>query len=181
MPELASGLILAGGQGRRMGGRDKGLVEYQGRALVDHVIARIRPQVNELLISANRNTEVYARRGYPVLADSLPGFQGPLAGVLEGLRVARNDWLLCVPCDMPNLPQDLLARMMQVATGFSIVIAIDDERSHPAVMLIRRSLATELEAFIQSGQRAMHKFQTQIGFASTRFEQAQMQNVNRLD
>lgn len=181
MHELVTGLILAGGQGSRMGGRDKGLVEYQGKALIDHVLGCIAPQVDEVLISANRNTEEYARRGYPVVADSLPDFQGPLAGVLEGLKAAHHDWVLTVPCDMPHFPSDLLARLMIGRNACPVVIAQDVIRTHPAVMLIRRSLAADLAAYLQSGQRAVHRFQSQAGFAAVSFDAAQMQNINTPD
>ncbi len=166
-----------------MGGRDKGLIElagYAGGALVDHVIARIAPQVDELLISANRNMDDYAARGYPVISDTLPGFQGPLAGVLQGLKHARHEWVLTVPCDMPNLPGDLCARLLQARADKPIVIAVDAGRSHPAVMLIRRNLATALADYLQGGQRAVHRFQSQVGFATACFEAAQMQNINHL-
>lgn len=175
-----TGLILAGGQGSRMGGRDKGLVDYQGKAFIDHVIARIAPQVGELLISANRNLEEYASRGYVALADTLPGFQGPLAGVLAGLQAARHEWMLTVPCDMPNLPVDLVARLMAGRSSAPIVIAEDESRTHPAVMLIHKKLAADLAAYLQSGQRAVHRFQAQAGFAAVRFDAAEMQNINSL-
>ena len=180
MREHVTGLILAGGQGSRMGGRDKGLVEYQGKSLIDHALGCIAPQVDELLISANRNLEEYARRGYPVMADKLPDFQGPLAGMLEGLKAAHHDWVLTVPCDMPHLPADLLSRLMMGRNSKPVVIAEDDVRTHPAVMLIRRSLVVDLAAYLHSGQRAIYKFQNQVGFASVRFDAAQMQNINHL-
>jgi molybdenum cofactor guanylyltransferase len=178
--EPVTGLILAGGQGSRMGGRDKGLVDYRGRPLIDHVIERIAPQVDELLISANRSQDEYASRGYAVLADKLPGFQGPLAGVLEGLRAARHDWVLTVPCDMPDLPADLLARLLAGKRTEPIVIAEDESRTHPAIMLIRKNLTADLAAYLQSGQRAVHRFQAQMGFAAVRFDAAGMQNINSL-
>jgi molybdopterin-guanine dinucleotide biosynthesis protein A len=180
MRESVTGLILAGGQGSRMGGRDKGLVAYQGNPLIDHVLGSIAPQVDEVLISANRNLEDYARRAYPVVSDTLAGFQGPLAGVLEGLRIARHDWVLTVPCDMPHLPGDLCARLMHARADKSIVIAVDAERSHPAVMLIQRSLAIALADYLQGGHRAVHKFQSQVGYATACFDAAQMQNINSI-
>lgn len=175
-----TGLILAGGQGSRMGGRDKGLVTCRGRALVDHAIERIAPQVGELLISANRNIEEYAQRGYRVITDTLPDFQGPLAGVLAGLQAAHNEWVLTAPCDMPYLPGDLAARLMAAARDTLIVAARDDIRTHPAVMLIRTSLAQDLAAYLQSGKRSVHGFQESVGFASENFDAAAMANINTL-
>lgn len=125
-------LILCGGRGSRMGGVDKPLELFQGRPLVHHVLDRIAPQVQgRVLISANRHPAVYERFGYPVLADSLSDFQGPLAGLLAGLSflrsaqqrpgdspVANNDqWVLCVSGDSPWLPLDLLQRLAAGLTG----------------------------------------------------------------
>ena len=173
-----TGLILAGGQGSRMGGRDKGLVPYRGRLLVDHVIGRVASQVDELLISANRNIDDYARRGHKVLADTLPGFQGPLAGVLAGLQAASNEWVLTVPCDMPHLPEDLVRRLLEARQELAIVIAEDGARTHPAVMLIHTSLAQRLAAYLASGKRSVHGFQEAVGFATARFDPAGMVNIN---
>lgn len=164
-----------------MGGRDKGLVAYRDRPLIDHVIERIAPQVDELLISANRNLDEYARRGYRVLTDALPDFQGPLAGVLVGLQAAQPGWLLVVPCDMPHLPGDLAARLMAVAQGRSLVAAEDSARSHPAVMLIHTSLAGKLAAYLQGGKRSVHGFQENVGFATASFAAADMVNINTLE
>lgn len=176
-----TGLILAGGQGSRMGGRDKGLVEYQGRLLIDHVIERVAPQVDELLISANRNLGEYAQRGYRIVTDALPDFQGPLAGVLAGLRAASHEWVLTVPCDMPHLPDDLAARLLVATQDNSIVVAEDGARTHPAVMLIHTGLAENLAAYLQDGRRSVHGFQESAGFSTIRFDEAAMQNINSLD
>jgi len=110
-PAEITGLVLAGGRGQRMGGVDKGLQPWQGRALVDHALARLVPQVSHVLISANRHLESYAMRGWPVLVDTADDFPGPLAGVLAGLRAASTPWLAVVPCDAPRLPADLVARL----------------------------------------------------------------------
>lgn len=176
-----TGLILAGGEGRRMGGRDKGLVEYKGRPLIDHVIQRLAPQVDELLISANRNLGNYGQRGYPVIIDDLPDFQGPLAGILAGLQRARHEWVLTVPCDMPHLPGDLAPRLWAAANGNQIVVATDASRSHPAVMLIHASLAQKLAEYLKTGKRSVHGFQESIGFATVSFDARDMVNINTLD
>lgn len=176
-----TGLILAGGQGSRMGGRDKGLVAYRGRPLIDHVIERIAPQVDELLISANRNLAEYAQRGYRIVTDTLPDFQGPLAGILAGLQAASHEWVLTAPCDMPRLPADLAARMLAATQGHFIVVAKDDARTHPTVMLIHTSLTERLEAYLQDGKRSVHGFHESAGFASVGFDAADMANINSLD
>lgn len=175
-----TGLILAGGQGSRMGGRDKGLVEYRGMALIDHVIQYLAPQVDELLVSANRNLGDYAKRGYPVITDTLPDFQGPLAGVLAGLQRAKHEWVLTVPCDMPHLPIDLAERLFAAIQGCKIVVAADASHPHPAVMLIHTSLADRLFAYLNSGKRSVHGFQESVGFVAVCFEATEMQNINSL-
>ena len=164
-----------------MGGRDKGLVEYRGLPLVDHAINCLAPQVDELLISANRNLGEYAARAYPIIVDELPDFQGPLAGILAGLQRARNEWVLTVPCDMPYLPNDLAMRLYSSINGTMIVVAGDGERSHPALMLVHKSLTMRLVDYLNSGKRSVHGFQESVGFVSVRFDAAEMQNINTLD
>jgi molybdopterin-guanine dinucleotide biosynthesis protein A len=112
------GLILAGGRGTRMGGRDKGLQLLHGRPLVEHVAQRLRPQVSRLLISANRHVDQYARFADQVLTDATPDFPGPLAGILEGLYVLDSQALmhgalLVAPCDSPFVPLNLAQRLAQ--------------------------------------------------------------------
>jgi molybdopterin-guanine dinucleotide biosynthesis protein A len=175
-----TGLVLAGGQGSRMGGRDKGLVPYHGKALVDHVIERIAPQVDELLISANRNLDDYAQRGYRVLTDTLPDFPGPLAGVLAGLQASSHEWVLVVPCDMPHLPGNLVERLVAASQGFAVVVADDGVRTHPSVMLIHTRLGKALAGYLASGKRSVHGFQEGAGFAKAGFDQADMANINTL-
>jgi len=109
--KAVTGLILAGGQARRMSGEDKGLVDLAGRPMVERVIEALRPQVGSLLLSANRNLDRYAAYGYPVVADELDGFQGPLAGVLSALRSVATEFMVAVPCDAPCLPPDLVQRL----------------------------------------------------------------------
>lgn len=106
-----TGVILAGGRGRRMGGVDKGLLELRGRPLAAWVAERLAPQVDELLVSANRNGERYAAIGYRVVGDRIPGFAGPLAGLHAALKVAAHQLVATVPCDSPFLPADLVLRL----------------------------------------------------------------------
>src|SRR4030095_5024338 len=110
--ENVTGLILAGGRGERMGGADKGWAVYEGRPLIISVVERFAPQVGPLLISANRNVELYAALA-TVVEDDIAAvngevFAGPLIGVLSGLRRARTEWMAIVPCDAPRLPDNLV-------------------------------------------------------------------------
>lgn len=148
-------VILAGGEGRRMGGIDKGLVPFKGKPLVEHVLARIAPQCDTVLISANRSQEYYGEYGYPVLADTLPDFPGPLAGILTALETIDSGLLLAVPCDTPLLPADLVERLADAldAQQADIAIPFDGARVHAAILLMRRSVAADLRDYLLSGER----------------------------
>jgi len=161
-PPRITALILAGGQGRRMGGEDKGLLQLGGRPLFRHVIDRLQGQVDQILISANRHLAEYGRAGYPVLADTLQGYQGPLAGILTALQALDDGLLLVVPCDSPNLPLDLVQRLYQQAGVNHAAIAHDGQRLQPLFALLPRSLAAALEAYLASGQHQVsHWFEQQ--------------------
>lgn len=163
-PMRLTGLLLAGGQGTRMGGRDKGLQPLHGEPLALHVARRLAPQVDTLLISANRNLEAYEALGAPfgarIVSDALPDFPGPLAGILAGLRAAQTDLVLAVPCDAPNLPPDLAAALLQPLDAAGAQIATVTTRSasgevslHPVFALLRRSLADDLDRYLAAGER----------------------------
>jgi len=153
--EAVTALLLAGGRATRMGGQDKGLIEVAGRPLAAHVLTAVAPQVAGLLINANRHAEAYAALGAPVVADSLGGYLGPLAGVLAGLEAARTDLVATVPCDSPFVPGDLVARLHAglTAAEADIAVAHDGERRQPVFMLLRRSLAPDLRRWLQAGGR----------------------------
>ncbi|MDY0748203.1 molybdenum cofactor guanylyltransferase MobA [Paucibacter sp. R3-3] len=150
-----TGLILAGGRGSRMGGVDKGLQLLDGRPLAGHVLARLRPQVDVVMVSANRNAEAYAALGCQVVADADNSFSGPLSGLLAGLRACSSDWLLSAPCDAPLLPADLaawLAATIDDSTDIAVPLTADG-RLQPVFCLLRRSLSAELERYLNDGGR----------------------------
>ncbi len=179
-----TGLILAGGAGRRMGGADKGLLDYQGRPLVAHVIARLAPQVDHLLISANRNPEIYASFGYPLVSDAQPDYPGPLAGLAAGLAVCPTEWLVCVPCDCPALPLDLVKRLLVAAQDRSVTIAVATTggRMQPTFQLCRRSLLPALLAFLSSGERRVGDWcRTQVAIEVEFVDTSAFRNLNSPD
>ncbi len=158
-----TGMILAGGEGRRMGGRDKGLEPFAGLPLVGHVVKRLEGQVAELLINANRNADAYRFFADRVIADLVMdgaegGFKGPLMGIYSGLRAAKTPWLLVAPCDSPALPDDLVARMVQGIGQHDIAVAFDGERLHPVVALLRTSLADDLATTLAEGERKIDRW-----------------------
>jgi molybdenum cofactor guanylyltransferase len=159
MSEKITGLILAGGQGRRMGGQDKGLIPYAGKPLIEHVLATFSSQVDELFISANRNLSSYASYGYPVLSDDeslqLPAYSGPLTGIATALKACQTEWLACIPCDALSLPENLVARLYQTAqsSASQLVIVDDGERQQPLYNLIHQDLYADLSSYLLSGER----------------------------
>lgn len=153
-----TGMILAGGEGRRMGGRDKGLEPFAGTPLVEHVSLRLRGHVAELLINANRNIDAYRPYADRVIEDAEGGFQGPLMGIYSGLREAKTPWLLIAPCDSPALPRDLVTRLVAGVSHNDIGVAFDGERLHPVVALIRTELADDLHAALAAGERKIDRW-----------------------
>lgn len=158
MPHTAppiSGIILAGGRARRMANQDKGLIDLAGRPMIDYVIQALRPQVDELLINANRNLIQYRQFGCQVVPDQIPDFAGPLAGVAAGLETARHDLLLSVPCDGPWLPHDLVNRLfLQLQTEQAdLCVVHDGQRLQPVYGLFRRQLAADIRSFLAAGDR----------------------------
>lgn len=157
VPERAAitGVVLAGGEGRRMGGVDKGWVDLAGRPLVERVLAALRPQAGPLLVSANRSLAAYRGLGVPVVTDRLAGGLGPLAGIHAALAAAETDYLLAAPCDTPCLPPDLGARLGRAlaAAGAAIAAAEVAGRLQPLHVLIRADLADDLAAALAAGVR----------------------------
>jgi molybdopterin-guanine dinucleotide biosynthesis protein A len=178
--ERVAAVVLAGGQGRRMGGADKGLVEYRGRPLVEWVLAVLSPQVGGLVISANRNFEAYAAYGHRVLPDTLPGHPGPLAGVLAALDAVTADWLLVVPCDTPHLPADLAVRLLDAARRQNAVLAVaaDAARVHHSCFIVRCDQRDHLAAYLARGERAVRHWQAGLASATAVFDAACFANVN---
>ncbi|MEW6118954.1 MAG: molybdenum cofactor guanylyltransferase MobA [Pseudomonadota bacterium] len=182
MPDAdLAAVILAGGRGRRMGGADKGLVDYRGRPLVAWVLDALAPQLGEIVISANRNLDRYAATGHRVLPDTLPDFPGPLAGVLAAMRAVSASWLLVVPCDTPHLPPDLAARLLAAARADDTILAVaaDDARTHPTCFVARTDLVDDLAATLARGERAVHRWQAAHHPAVVQFDAAGFANFNR--
>lgn len=182
MADAVTGLILAGGEGRRVGGADKGLLEYRGKPLVAHAIERFAPQVDRLLISANRNFDVYRAYGYPVLSDASIERHGPLAGIAAGLAACTTHWLAVVPCDCPALPADLVARLMAGVGAAFLAIAATSEGAQPTFLLCRRELLPTIEARLAAGERKLRAWCRDQGAVEVNFpDAAAFRNLNTLD
>ena len=183
-----TGLILAGGRGSRMGGVDKGLQRYRGRPLAAHALDRLRPQVGRLMVNANRNLEAYRAMGVAVWPDEVPDYPGPLAGMLAGLSHCETGLMATVPCDTPNFPSDLVARLAQGLASADADIAVAYTRAgeelfaHPVFCLMKTSLKEALAEFISAGERKTGFFAR--GQRNTRVvfdHEAEFFNINTLD
>ncbi len=175
-------LVLAGGKGRRMGGRDKGLLPFGDKPLVGHVLDAIAPQVGALLISANRNQADYRRFGYPVLADPLDDFQGPLAGFLAGLEQMQTAYLLTLPCDGPVVVDDLAGRLASglTAADAEIAVAHDGRRLQPVYALLHRRVLPGLRIALQEGERKIDRWYPRNRWVTVDFSDVpeQFDNIN---
>jgi molybdopterin-guanine dinucleotide biosynthesis protein A len=167
-----TGVIFAGGQGRRMGGVDKGLVALDGRPLVAHVVERLAPQVGALVINANQNRDRYAAFGYPVVADVVPDFAGPLAGLHAGIAAAATPYIVTSPCDSPFLPLDLVGRLAAAfdAQPIDVAVARTFDQPHPVFSLVRADVRAHLEAFLHGGGRKIDAWYATLRVVEVRFD-----------
>ena len=178
-----TGIILAGGQGRRMGGVDKGLQPLRGRPMVAWALERLAPQVDEILLNANQNTEAYAQFGYRVVPDALGGFAGPLAGLHAGLTAAAHPLAVSVPCDSPFLPLDLVLRLKERLSNNQVAVAKTGEQPHPVFALVRRSVLPHLEAFLAGGGRKIDAWYATLAVVEVSFDDQPdaFRNINTLE
>lgn len=186
-----SAVILSGGRATRMGGLDKGLVKLQGKPLVQHVIERIQPQVDELFINANRELGVYQSFGIPVFKDEQADFIGPLAGFYIGLSQAKHPYLLTVPCDSPYLPMHIAHRLYRDLTELNVDIAVakSDGETHPVISLCKTSTLPSLISAIQAGERKVSAWQKSLRYTEVTFDDCAeaftnlntLQDIARLD
>ena len=180
-----TGVILAGGQGRRMGGVDKGLKVLRGKPLVQWAIERLEPQVDELLINANQNLETYEHLGYRVIPDEIGGFAGPLAGLQRGLTEARHPLVATTPCDSPFLPRDLIARLYAALSreNAEIAVAKTGDQPHPVFCLCRKQVLDGLNAFLAAGGRKIDAWYAKLNVVEVAFnDQAEaFSNINTPD
>ncbi len=182
--EHITGLILAGGLGRRMGGRDKGLQPFRGRPMAAWAIERLAPQVDALLINANQNLEAYAAFGYPVVPDRIAGFAGPLAGLHTGLLASETPLLVTAPCDSPFLPDDLVEKLNAalVAAGADIAVAKTGDQPHPVFSLVRREVLGGLTSFLEAGGRKVDAWYAALKVVEVPFaEERAFANINTLE
>ncbi len=187
-PEDITGLVLCGGRGSRMGGVDKGLQNFKGVPLALHAMLRLRPQVGDLLINANRNLAAYESLGVPVWPDPMGDYAGPLAGWLAGLEHCSTPYMVTVPCDTPNFPTDLVTRLAQAleAEGAEMAMAATNEggqvQPQPVFCLMRSELMESLVAAMQAGERKIDRWTARHRCAQVVFDDAEaFFNANTAD
>ncbi len=180
MHEEITGIILAGGRATRMGGEDKGLIQIAGIPLYQYVLSRLRPQIGQIAISANRNQACYGESGLPIVSDLTPDFSGPLAGMLAGLKHATTEWVVFVPCDVPDFPATLVDQLWQQKGNSLAAYASDGERAHPTLALLHTSLAPQLKEYLARGERKLMLFLDAAGARQIIFSghQAAFHNLN---
>jgi molybdopterin-guanine dinucleotide biosynthesis protein A len=183
-----TGIILAGGLGRRMSadgrGLDKGLQRFRGRPMAAHAIERLLPQVGLVAINANRNADQWAALGLPVFCDRIPDFAGPLAGLHAAMAFATTPWLMTVPCDSPFLPHDLVIRLARAAADNTAQVAVarTGDQPHPVFALVKRSLEPDLAAFLASGRRRIDAWYAPLRVAEVDFaDEHAFVNLNTAD
>jgi len=166
-----TGVILAGGRGRRLGGADKGLVQLAGKPLIEYVMAALQPQVSSLIISANRNHETYTTYGFPVIADIIGDFDGPLAGMLSAMRAANTPCILTAPCDAPRLPADLMQRLCAglVRENADAAVAASGGQMQPVFALLHCTLADTLQQFLEAGGRGVGEWMRRLPAVAVEF------------
>ena len=164
-------VILAGGAGERVGGQDKGWLQWRGRALVEHAFAGIAPQVANVVISANRNLERYRTLGVAVFSDAVPGHAGPLAGIVRAFDGLATTWLVTLPVDVPVFPGDLVSRLLDAANraGAPAAVVHDGERTQNLFALYAAQLGGAARAAFDGGERAAWRFQRDCGAAHAPF------------
>jgi molybdopterin-guanine dinucleotide biosynthesis protein A len=180
-----TGVVLAGGLGRRMGGIDKGLQAFRGRPMVQWVIERLAPQVGAVLINANQNLSRYREFGAPVIADAVGGFAGPLAGLHRAMQEAATPLLVTVPCDSPFLPLDLVARLRDalILRKAQVAVARTGDQAHPVFCLAQRDLLPHLQQFLDAGGRKIDAWYATLRLAEVAFDDQPdaFSNFNTLD
>jgi len=186
------GVLLAGGLSRRMGGGDKNQLGLGQRPILDHVIDRVRPQVDTLILNANGDPERFAGYDLPVVADVVDGYAGPLAGILTGMEWAAThvpdaQWLASFPTDAPFLPRDLVAKLVAatVAEGADMACAMSQDRTHPPIAIWPVALRAELRrAMVDEEMRKIDRWTGRYKIVHVPFDDPDMDpffNINRAE
>ena len=183
-----TGLILAGGRGMRMGGVDKGLQTLQGKPMILHVIQRLQPQVDRIMINANQNLDRYREFNFPVCADEKNDYAGPLAGMQAGLIHCETAYMLTAPCDTPMLPTDLVTQLATAVEKSTADIAVANTKQHdriqrqPVFCLMKKTVLTDLTAALERGVRKVDLWLAEKNVVDVVFDdETAFANINTLE
>ncbi len=166
---LVSCIILAGGQGKRVGGSDKGLVLYNNKPLIEHVFEAVKHQVDDIVISANRNIESYKSYSVKVIGDSTEDYQGPLAGIAACLKYCKHELVLVVACDMPNLPGNLVTRLISEINNNSFSIATVDNH-HQLALIIKDNMIDSVQQRLKNKQLKLIQWVESVPYNTVSFD-----------
>ena len=183
-----TGLILAGGRGMRMGGVDKGLQTLQGKPMIAHVIQRLQPQVDRIMINANQNFDRYRDFSFPVWSDEKNDYAGPLAGMQAGLIHCETAYMLTVPCDTPILPTDLVRQLATALEQSTADIAVANTKQHdriqrqPVFCLMKKTVLTDLTTALERGVRKVDLWLAEKNVVDAVFDdETAFANINTLE
>ena len=173
-------IILAGGKGKRVSGQDKGLLEYKHKPLIRQVIDSVQQQVDDIVISANRNIHEYQSLGCSVIPDSDSSYRGPMSGIASCLKHCHHDWALVVACDMPQLPDNLVERLA-TGTDCSVISIAESEGRMQLAFLINKKISDSLQQALDLGQLRLMQWVRQQAPHTIAFSNAEaFRNLNHL-
>ena len=174
-------IILSGGKSSRMNGMDKGMLEYKGQRLIEHAIASVSSQVDDIVISANRHLEEYASFGYRVISDGNNRFDGPLAGVASAISLCNHDWVLVIPCDMPRLPASLVTTLAQHTKHTNLVVISNDNHLQ-LVFLMHRNLLDSINLYLSRREHVVMRWLDSVDHHTVVLDNVDyFQNINTRD
>jgi molybdopterin-guanine dinucleotide biosynthesis protein A len=166
-------IILAGGKAERMGNADKGLVIYQDKPLIKHVIESIEPQVQKIVVNYNRNETEYQNLQFPTAKDPNSDYRGPLEGILSCRHLVKSEYIFVVPCDMPHLPANVVSLLFKELHKTDLCVVHDGIRMQPLVFVGKTQLLDSIEEYLDNGGRSVHKWVSSKDHVVVDFSRAQ--------
>ncbi len=156
-------VILAGGRGTRLGGQDKGLVHFDGRPLIEYSLNAVAPISEQIIISCNRNADIYRQYSSLIVSDQDGSYLGPLAGLLAADALCEQDWVFCCPCDVPKLSQDIISVLLRGidSKNHDIAVCHDGQRRQSLLMLVRADCLASIGPYLEHGGRRVDAWQNQ--------------------
>jgi len=176
-----SAIILSGGRGHRMLNQDKGLQQFGDKMLIEHLIERIQPQVDEIIISHNRNKEIYLHFGLPLVNDGNDEFQGPLAGILGAKPQINHDLCFIAPCDMPDIPLDIVEKLRKHLGHHDAVTVSLDGKNQPLLTLVRTQHIDSIKFYLDSGKRSVIAWLETLDLEVLELTGFKLKNINSRD